>query len=133
MCFLRDGLQCLAHEPGLLDDTTPLVRTGRTLGARIDIVTSLTDKLHGLHRLLAGALESLPDAVAICTHDSTIRLADGRSTDLAGQTQAPGQIRAAALCDPSTLLTRTFPGPSIGKHYWARWSADPTGPEPVEL
>ncbi|MDC6625587.1 PAS domain-containing protein, partial [Leclercia adecarboxylata] len=53
--------------------------------------------------------------------------------DLAGQMQAPGQIRAAALRDLSTLLARAFPDPSAGEHYWARWLADPTGLEPVEL
>ncbi|WP_204312428.1 hypothetical protein, partial [Escherichia coli] len=90
--------------PGLLGDTAPLVRTGRTLGAHMDAVASLTDKLRGLRRFLADALESLPDATVICTHDGTIRLANGRSADLAGQMQAPGQIRAAALRDLSTLL-----------------------------
>jgi signal transduction histidine kinase len=116
-----------------LGDTAPLVRTGRTLGAHMDAVASLTDKLRGLRRFLADALESLPDATVICTHDGTIRLANGRSADLAGQMQAPGQIRAAALRDLSTLLARAFPDPTAGEHYWARWLADPTGLEPVEL
>nr|WP_311529430.1 CHASE2 domain-containing protein [uncultured Ralstonia sp.] len=131
--FLRDEMQRLAREPGILADTTPLARTGRTLGAHMDAVASLTDKLRGLRRFLADALESLPDATVVCTHDGTIRLANGCSADLAGQLHTPGQNRAAALRDLSTLLARAFPDPAAGEHYWARWLTDPTGLEPVEL
>lgn len=131
--FLRDEMQRLAREPGLLADAAPLARTGRTLGAHMDAVASLTDKLRGLRRFLADALESLPDATVICTHDGTIRLANGRSADLAGQLQTPGQNRAAALRDLPTLLARAFPDPAAGEHYWARWLANPIGLEPVEL
>ncbi|WKZ86389.1 CHASE2 domain-containing protein [Ralstonia pickettii] len=131
--FLRDEMQRLAREPGLLAETAPLARPGRTLGAHMDAVASLTDKLRALRRFLADALESLPDATVICTHDGAIRLANGRSADLARQQQTPGQNRAAALRDLPTLLARAFPDPSAGVHYWARWLADPTGLEPVEL
>ena len=131
--FLRDEMQRLAREPGLLAETAPLARPGRTLGAHMDAVASLTDKLRGLRRFLADALESLPDATVVCTHDGTIRLANGRSADLAGQSQTPGQNRAAALRDLPSLLARAFPDPSAGEHYWPRWLTDPTGPEPVEL
>lgn len=131
--FLRDEMQRLAREPGLLAETAPLARPGRTLGAHMDAVASLTDKLRGLRRFLADALESLPDATVVCTHDGTIRLANGRSADLAGQSQTPGQNRAAALRDLPSLLARAFPDPSAGEHYWARWLTDPTGLEPVEL
>lgn len=131
--FLRDEMQRLAREPGLLADTAPLARTGRTLGAHMDAVASLTDKLRGLRRFLADALESLPDATVICTHDGAIRLANGRSADLAGQSATPGQNRAAVLRDLSSLLARAFPDPAAGEHYWARWLTDPRGLEPVEL
>ncbi len=131
--FLRDEMQRLAREPGLLADAAPLARTGRTLGAHMDAVASLTDKLRALRRFLADALESLPDATVVCTHDGTIRLANGRSADLARQSQTPGQNRAAALRDLPTLLARAFPDPAPGEHYWARWLANPTGLEPVEL
>ncbi|CAJ0897737.1 Sensor histidine kinase RcsC [Ralstonia sp. LMG 32965] len=131
--FLRDEMQRLAREPGLLGETASLERPGRTLGAHMDAVASLTDKLRALRRFLADALESLPDATVVCTHDGTIRLANGRSADLAGQSQTPGQNRAAALRDLPTLLARAFPDPSAGEHYWARWLTDPTGLEPVEL
>ena len=131
--FLRDEMQRLAREPGVLADTAPLARTGRTLGAHMDAVASLTDKLRGLRRFLADALESLPDATVVCTRDGTIRLANGCSADLAGQLQTPGQNRVAALRDLPTLLARAFPDPAAGEHYWARWLADPPGLEPVEL
>lgn len=131
--FLREEMQRLAREPGVLADATPLARTGRTLGAHMDAVASLTDKLRGLRRFLADALESLPDATVICTHDGTIRLANGRSADLAGQVPTSGQNRAAALRDLSTLLARAFPDPAAGEHYWSRWLVDPAGLEPVEL
>jgi len=131
--FLREEMQRLSREPGLLADTAPMARTGRTLGAHMDAVASLTDKLRRLRRFLADALESLPDATVICTHDGTIRLANGRSADLAGQLPTPGQSRAAALRDLSTLLARAFPDPASGEHYWARWLVNPTGLEPVEL
>ncbi|RIJ44323.1 histidine kinase, partial [Maribellus luteus] len=106
--FLRDEMQRLAREPGLLAETAPLARPGRTLGAHMDAVASLTDKLRALRRFLADALESLPDATVICTHDGAIRLANGRSADLARQQQTPGQNRAAALRDLPTLLARAF-------------------------
>ncbi|MCO5398144.1 CHASE2 domain-containing protein [Ralstonia soli] len=131
--FLRDEMQRLTREPGLLPDATPLARTGRTLGAHMDAVASLTDKLRGLRRFLADALESLPDATVICTHDGTIRLANGRSADLARQLAPPGQTRAATLHDLPTLLTCAFPDPTPGEHYWARWLTDPRGLEPAEL
>lgn len=132
--FLRDEMQRLAREPGLLADTAPLARTGRTLGAHMDAVASLTDKLRGLRRFLADALESLPDATVICAPDGAIRLANGRSADLAGQLLTPGENRVAAMHDLPTLLARAFPDPAAGEHYWARWQADPdTVQEPVEL
>jgi len=132
--FLRDELHRLAREPGLLADTSPLARTGRTLGAHMDAVASLTDKLRGLRRFLADALESLPDATVICTPDGAIRLANGRSADLAGQLHAPGRNRAAALRDLPSLLTRAFSDPAAGEHYWVRWLTEPDGKlEPAEL
>lgn len=132
--FLREELHRLAREPGLLADASPLARTGRTLGAHMDAVASLTDKLRGLRRFLADALESLPDATVICTPDGTIRLANGRSADLAGQLHTPGQNRAAALRDLSSLLARAFSDPAAGERYWARWQAGPNDEqEPVEL
>ncbi|MGL6157497.1 MAG: ATP-binding protein, partial [Ralstonia mannitolilytica] len=78
-------------------------------------------------------LESLPDATVICTVDGTIRLANGRSAELAGQSPSPGQNRAAALRDLPSLLVRAFPDPAAGQHYWARWLAKSAGLEPVEL
>ncbi|AEG69586.1 phosphate regulon two-component sensor kinase transcription regulator protein [Ralstonia solanacearum Po82] len=132
--FLRDELKQLAREPGLLADTAPLGRTGRTLDAHMDAVASLTDKLRGLRRFLAEALESLPDATVICTHSGEIRLANGRTADLAAQAQTPGQTRAAALRDLPTLLVRAFEDPAPGQHYWTRWLTAPdTAQEPVEL
>ncbi|MDB0573132.1 CHASE2 domain-containing protein [Ralstonia solanacearum] len=132
--FLRDELQRLAREPGLLPDTAPLGRTGRTLDAHMDAVASLTDKLRGLRRFLAEALESLPDATVICTHSGEIRLANGRTADLAAQAQTPGQARTAALRDLPTLLARAFDDPAPGQHYWTRWLTAPdTAQELVEL
>ncbi|MHA6847141.1 CHASE2 domain-containing protein [Ralstonia syzygii] len=132
--FLRDELHRLAREPGLLADTAPLARTGRTLDAHMDAVASLTDKLRGLRRFLAEALESLPDATVICTHDGDIRLANGRSADLVTQAPVPGQDRAAALRDLPTLLARAFEDPAPGQHYWTRWLTAPdAAQEPVEL
>lgn len=131
--FSRDGLQHLTCESGLLGDTAPLVRIGRTLDAHMDTVASLADKLRGLRHFLADASESPPDVAVVCTHDDTICLADGHSADPAGQVQAPGQIRAAALRNLPTLLARAFPDPSAGGHHWTRWLADPIGFEPVKL
>jgi len=132
--FLRDELYRLAREPGVLTDTAPLARTGRTLGAHMDAVASLIDKLRGLRRFLAEALESLPDATVICAPDGTIRLANGRSAGLAGESSTPGQNRAAALRDLSSLLARAFSDPSAGERYWADWLAGPDAKlEPVEL
>ncbi|GAQ30402.1 multi-sensor signal transduction histidine kinase [Ralstonia sp. NT80] len=132
--FLRDELYRLAREPGVLTDTAPLARTGRTLGAHMDAVASLIDKLRGLRRFLADALESLPDATVICAPDGTIRLANGRSAELAGQPSTPGQNRAAALRDLSSLLARAFSDPNAGERYWADWLAGPDAKlEPVEL
>ena len=67
--FLRGEMQRLTREPGLLAEATPLARTGRTLGAHMDAVAALTDRLRALRRYLADALESLPDATVICTVD----------------------------------------------------------------
>lgn len=132
--FLRDELYRLAREPGVLTDTAPLARTGRTLGAHMDAVASLIDKLRGLRRFLADALESLPDATVICAPDGAIRLANGRSAGLVGQSSTPGQNRAAALRDLPSLLARAFSDPAAGEHYWARWLAEPDAKlEPVEL
>lgn len=132
--FLRDEMQRLAREPGVLADTAPLASTGPTLGAHMNAVASLTDRLRGLRRFLADALESLPDATVICTLDGAIRLANGRSAELVGQQNTPGQNRAAALRDLPTLLTRAFADPAAGERYWARWQAEPdAGLEPVEL
>jgi CHASE2 domain-containing sensor protein/signal transduction histidine kinase len=131
--FLRGEMQRLTREPGLLAEATPLARTGRTLGAHMDAVAALTDRLRALRRYLADALESLPDATVICTVDGTIRLANGRSAELAGQSPSPGQNRAAALRDLPSLLVRAFPDATAGEHYWARWLAEPAGLEPVEL
>lgn len=132
--FLRDELHRLAREPGLLAGTGPLAQTGRTLDAHMDAVASLTDKLRGLRRFLAEALESLPDATVICTHDGDIRLANGRSADLAAQAPVSGQGRAAALRDLPTLLACAFEDPAPGQHYWTRWLTAPdTAQEPVEL
>jgi len=132
--FLRDELYRLAREPGVLTDTAPLARTGRTLGAHMDAVASLIDKLRGLRRFLADALESLPDATVICAPDGAIRLANGRSAGLVGQSSTPGQNRAAALRDLPSLLARVFSDPAAGEHYLERWLAEPdTKLEPVEL
>lgn len=100
--FLRDELHRLAREPGLLAGTGPLAQTGRTLDAHMDAVASLTDKLRGLRRFLAEALESLPDATVICTHDGDIRLANGRSADLAAQAPVSGRTAPppCAICRP---------------------------------
>ncbi|WP_426393967.1 CHASE2 domain-containing protein [Ralstonia sp. R-29] len=131
--FLREEMQHLASEPGVLADA-PLARTGRTLGAHMDAVASLTDKLRGLRRFLADALESLPDATVICAPDGAILLANGRSADLAGQLHTSGQNRAAALRDLPTLLALAFPDPAAGQQYWARWQAEPgVTLEPIEL
>ncbi len=132
--FLREEMQRLAREPGVLADATPLARTGRTLGAHMDAVAALTDKLRGLRRFLADALESLPDATVICAPDGAIRLANGRSADLAGQSHTSATSRAAALRDLPTLLALAFPDPAPGQHYWRRWQADPDVTlEPIEL
>jgi CHASE2 domain-containing sensor protein/signal transduction histidine kinase len=132
--FLRDEMQRLAREPGVLADAAPLASTGPTLGAHMNAVASLTDKLRGLRRFLADALESLPDATVICSRDGAIRLANGRSAQLVGQSHTPGQNRAAALRDLPTLLARAFADPSAGQGYWVRWQADPDARlEPVEL
>lgn len=132
--FLRDELYRLAREPGVLTDTAPLARTGRTLGAHMDAVASLIDKLRGLRRFLADALESLPDATVICAPDGAIRLANGRSAVLAGQSSTPGQNRAAALRDLSSLLARAFSDPTAGERYWTHWLTEPDARlEPVEL
>ena len=131
--FLREEMQHLASEPGVLADA-PLARTGRTLGAHMDAVASLTDKLRGLRRFLADALESLPDATVICAPDGAILLANGRSADLAGQSHTSGPNRAAALRDLPTLLALAFPDSAAGQHYWTRWQAEPgITLEPVEL
>jgi CHASE2 domain-containing sensor protein/nitrogen-specific signal transduction histidine kinase len=132
--FLSDELHRLAREPGVLADAAPLAQTGRTLGAHMDAVASLTDKLRGLRRFLADALEGLPDATVICTRAGDIRLANGRTTELAGQPPMPGLDRAAALRDLPSLLTRAFEDPAAGQHYWTRWLAAPdAAQEPVEL
>ena len=132
--FLREEMQRLAREPGVLADAAPLARTGRTLGAHMDAVASLTDKLRGLRRFLADALEGLPDATVICAPDGAILLANGRSADLAGQSHTSGPNRAAALRDLPTLRALAFPDPAAGQHYWARCQAKPDATlEPVEL
>lgn len=100
--FLRDELKQLAREPGLLADTAPLGRTGRTLDAHMDAVASLTDKLRGLRRFLAEALESLPDATVICTHSGRSAWPTGAPPIWPRRRRRPGRpaLPPCAICRP---------------------------------